>query len=813
MTNEYNFSEIEKKWQSYWEKKGLFKAEDFSKKPKKYILVEFPYPSGDGLHVGHCRSYTALDIIARKSRMEGHNVLFPMGWDAFGLPTENYALKTGKHPIEVTKKNTDTFRQQLKSLGFSFDWSREINTTDPHYYKWTQWIFLKLYEAGLAYKEKIAINWCPSCKIGLANEEVVEDKCERCDTGVEKREMEQWMLRITAYADKLLEGLEEVDFPTRVKDQQRNWIGRSEGIDITYDVTGAEEKITCFTTRPDTNFGATFIVLAPEHPFVQKIASGELETSNKQEVIEYIDSTSHKSDLERQEEGREKTGVFTGFSATNQLTGEEMPIWVSDFVLMNVGTGAVVGVPGHDLRDFEFAKKVSLPIKRVVVGADGDTSDITNEKQVQEETGHMINSGFLDDLEINEAKEKIKDYLEEKGWGKRAVSYRLRDWVFSRQHYWGEPIPVIHCDKCGLVPVPENNLPVELPKVEKYEPTDTGESPLANIDDWVNVKCPTCQGEAKRETDTMPNWAGSSWYYLRYADPSNDKDFVAKDLLKYWMPVDIYNGGMEHTTLHLLYSRFWHKFLFDQKLVPNSEPYQKRTSHGMVLGEGGVKMSKSRGNVISPDDVVKAHGADTLRLYEMFMGPFENAMPWSDTSLKGSSRFLVRVWSVLSKLMDNIVEKDSKEINIAMNAAIKRVSEGTEQFKFNTAVAGLMEFLNLIEKEPGVTKQLLDNYTLLLSPYAPHLAEELWEKLGHEQSLVNESWPKFDEEILKQGVVNIPVQVNGKLRGEIQATPNMTQEEAESTALKLENIAKFMEGKEVIKVIYIEERMLNFVVK
>ncbi len=810
MSARYDPKIIKKKWQRYWEERGIFTAEDFSSKPKKYILVEFPYPSGDGLHVGHCRGYTALDVVARKSRMEGYNVLFPMGWDAFGLPTENYAIKTGIHPAQATRRNTDTFRKQLKSLGFSFDWTREINTTDPGYYRWTQWIFLQLYKNGLAYKQKAPINWCPSCKIGLANEEVAGGACERCEGRVERREMEQWMLRITAYADKLLAGLEEVDFPRRVKEQQKNWIGRSEGMEITYEVGGTGRGITCFTTRPDTNFGATFVVLAPEHDWVKKIIKGELPSENRDKITEYVKAALRKSELERQEEGGRKTGVFTGYSAKNTLTGEKMLIWVADFVLAYVGTGAVVGVPGHDRRDFDFAQAVGLPIKRVVVGPGGDDLPITKTEQVEEGEGRMVNSGFLNGLKTSEAKEKVMDYLEERGRGKRAVTYRLRDWVFSRQHYWGEPIPIIYCNECGEVPVPEEDLPVELPKVERYEPTDTGRSPLANVAEWVNASCPTCGGKGRRETDTMPNWAGSSWYYLRYTDPRNDQELAGGKLMAYWMPVDLYNGGMEHTTLHLLYSRFWHKFLYDLRLVPSSEPYTKRTSHGMVLGKAGVKMSKSRGNVINPDEVAQQFGADTLRTYEMFIGPFEKAVEWNTAGVRGVRRFFDRVWQVGERVADK--NDVPAEVDLALQRTVKRVTEGIDRLKFNTAVAAMMEMLNELEEQPVVARRTWETFIILLSPFAPHLAEELWEKAGHKPSVSRADWPEYDEDKLAATEVSLPVQVNGRVRGEVKAAAGDSRQLLQRRAEQLANVRKYLEKGKLAKVIYVEGRMINFVV-
>ncbi|MBU1180468.1 leucine--tRNA ligase [Patescibacteria group bacterium] len=814
---EYQPKKIEAKWQKYWEQENLFRAEDFSKKPKKYILVEFPYPSGDGLHVGHCRSYTALDIVARKSRMEGFNVMYPMGWDAFGLPTENFAIKTGKHPREVTKKNTDNFRRQMKSLGLSFDWTREINTTDPEYYKWTQWIFLQLYKKGLAYKEKMPINWCKSCKIGLANEEVVDGKCERCGGEVERREMEQWMLKITAYADKLLKGLEKVDYPERVKEQQKNWIGKSEGASVKFMVDSFDLEV--FTTRPDTLFGATYMVVAPEHELIEKLGK---KIKNLDEVKKYIKKSQKKSDLERTDLAKEKTGVeLKGIKVINPVNKKEIPVWVADYVLSGYGTGAIMAVPAHDTRDFEFAKKYKLEIKQVVKGPKGSEECFTGE-------GVAINSGAYNGLRTAEFKKKITLWLKEKKLGKSAVNYKLRDWVFSRQHYWGEPIPILYCEKCGEVPVPERDLPVKLPEVKKYEPTDTGESPLANIKNWVNTKCPKCGGKARRETDTMPNWAGSSWYFLRYTDPKNNKVFADKKLLKYWMPVDIYNGGMEHTTLHLLYSRFWNQFLFDEGSVPYGEPYAKRTSHGMVLGEGGIKMSKSRGNVINPDDVVKEHGADTLRLYEMFMGPFGDAIPWDTKGVIGVRRFLEKVWQLQEKILNSKFEilnkskTQNSKIQKLLHKTIKGVTEDIDNFKFNTAISKMMILVNEMTKQ----KELLTTYysllTILLSPFAPHLAEELWEKFSLVSpparggvrgggSIFKEKWPVYDKNLAKDEEIELVVQINGKVRDRILASADITEDHARELAFASEKISKYIGGKNVKKVIF-TGKLVNIVV-
>jgi leucyl-tRNA synthetase len=809
----YNHKSIEKKWQKEWDKKKSFKALTGSKKKKFYSLMEFPYPSGDGLHTGHVKGYTAMDIISRKRRLEGFNVVFPIGFDAFGLPTENYAIKTGKQPSVITKKNTDNFRKQFKSLGMSFDWDREINTTDPKYYKWTQWIFLKFLEKGLAYKSKMTINWCPKDRIGLANEEVINGCCERCGTAVEKREKEQWMLAITKYADRLCDDLDLVDYLPQIKLQQRNWIGRSEGINITYKIANTEKTITVFTTRPDTNFGATFIAIAPDGNFIK---DNSFLFKNKKEIDDYVQKSVNKTDIDRLAEGRKKTGVFTGLYAINFLNNKKIPIYVADFVLGGVGTGALVGVPGHDLRDFDFAKEMNLEIIRVVVGNDGDSSLITRPEQVQEENGVMINSGFLDGLEIHKATEKIMNYIEENGYGKRVVTYKLRDWVFSRQRYWGEPIPVIHCQKCGVVPVPEKDLPVMLPKVKNYQPTENGESPLANIKKWVEVKCPKCKSDAKRETDTMPNWAGSSWYYLRYMDPKNNKNFADQKSLKYWNQVDWYNGGMEHTTLHLLYSRFWHKFLYDLKLVPTKEPYKKRTSHGMILAKGGEKMSKSKGNVINPDEIVKTYGADTLRVYEMFMGPFDQASEWDTNSIIGCRRFVERVW----RLKEKCKNKKSKlkntsqnpKIESLINKTIKKVSENIESMKFNTAISSLMICLNEMEKEEEILKSDFEKFILLLSPFAPHITSELWQILGNKKDIVLSAWPKYDPNKIQEDEVKIGVQINGKVRGDI----TVSVEEDESTAIEKAkqnpDISKWIEGKEIKKVIYIRGKILNILV-
>ena len=803
----YNHQETEQKWQSKWEEKwdDLYSAKDDSQKPKYYILVEFPYPSGEGLHMGHPRSYVALDILARKRRMQGFNVLYPMGWDAFGLPAENFAIKTGQHPRVTTEKNIATFKRQLKSIGLSFDWSREVNTTDPAYYKWTQWLFLQFLKHDLAYKAKMPINWCVSCKIGLANEEVVDGRCERCGGAVEKRDKEQWMLRITKYADKLLAGLDKVDYLPRVRKQQEDWIGRSEGITIRYDIDNIDEKVEVFTTRPDTNFGATFIALAPDSAFVRDHLDLIPE---KEKVSMYIKESAGKSDIERVAEGRKKTGVFTGLYAINQLTDKKMPIYVADFVLGTVGTGAVVGVPGHDLRDFEFAQVFGIEVLRVVVGPDGDQSPITKPEQVQEEAGTMINSGFLNGLNIHDATQKIMDYIEKQGWGKRVTNYKLRDWVFSRQRYWGEPIPVIHCEACGIVPVLDQDLPVKLPEVEKYEPTDTGESPLAKISEWVNVKCPKCGKDAKRETDVMPNWAGSSWYFLRYIDPKNDQSFADKEKLKYWMPIDWYNGGMEHTTLHLLYSRFWNNFFYDIGLVPTSEPYAKRTSHGLILAEDGEKMSKSRGNVINPDDIIAEYGADTLRCYEMFIGPFDQPVPWDSKGVIGVRRFLEKVFG----LADKVGEIENEQLVRAIHKTIKKVTEDIEAMKYNTAFSQMMICANEFSTTDSIPKDLFEMFLKVLSPFAPHLTEELWEKSGHQESITKQSWPKYDVEFVEDSEIDLVVQINGKVRDTITVPAGLKDEDLQARALASEKIKKLVEGKDVKKIIIARGRIVNIVV-
>ncbi|MEK7081320.1 MAG: class I tRNA ligase family protein [Patescibacteria group bacterium] len=959
---EYDHKKIEKKWQAIWEKKRTYQAKDFSKKPKYFSLIEFPYPSGDGLHVGHPRPYIGMDIISRKKRMEGFNVLYPIGWDAFGLPTENYAIKTGQDPRVVTKKNSNTFRRQIKSLGISFDWSREINTTDPKYYKWTQWIFLQFLKKGLAYKAKIAINWCPKDKIGLANEEVIGGYCERCGTPVEKREQEQWMLAITKYADRLDKDLDKVDYLPQIKLAQRNWIGRSEGAEIEFKIVspipGIGENVKVFTTRPDTIFGATYLVLAPEHELVQKFKA---QISNWNEVLQYIAANRNRTDIERTAENKTKTGVeLKGIKAINSATGEEIPIWIADYVLPHYGTGAIMAVPAHDERDFEFAKKYNLEIKQVImpdnlddrnpphpdkkntnrnvvhiilrdpkkktvlvmflkgekwkgnnpinfiIGGieEGEKELETAIREIKEETGYsnvkfvkkipfetqarffaahkdvnrtvhvhtlvfdlvspekveiiedeyftkdshefkwipyeqvedivnipddkaswkyflndgyaftgegiLINSGKFDGMDSEKTKKEIIKFV----GGKEKTTFKLRDWVFSRQRYWGEPIPVVFCPACakasagkenaGWIPVPEKDLPVELPKVKNYQPTDSGKSPLANIAKWVNIKCPKCQGKAKRETDTMPNWAGSSWYYLRYTDPKNKKYFADKKNLKYWTPVDWYNGGNEHTTLHLLYSRFWHKFLFDLKLVPTTEPYKKRTSHGMILGEGGVKMSKSLGNVINPDEIVKTYGADTLRIYEMFMGPFSQSVAWSTESIIGARRFLERAWNLQTKV-------SKTAFDTTLNKTIKKVTEDIKEMKFNTAISTLMIFINEVGKSDSISQDAYEKFLKLLSPFAPHIAEEIWFNLGHKDSIHLSSWPKWDENLIKDEEIKIAVQINGKVRAEIMIQVDDNEEIIKQKTLANEAVLRYLAGRDAKKIIYVKNRLINIV--
>ncbi|NLJ80972.1 MAG: leucine--tRNA ligase [Firmicutes bacterium] len=800
----YQPQSFEKKWQNIWEEKGVFQADNDHTKPKYFALVEFPYPSGDGLHVGHPRPYTALDAVARKRRMEGYNVLFPMGWDAFGLPAENYAIRNKIHPTIITEQNIGRFRKQLKSLGFSFDWSREVNTTDPNYFKWTQWIFLKLFENDLAYKEEMPINWCPACKIGLANEEVVEGSCERCGAKVETRVKNQWMLKITAYADRLIDDLDLVDFIERVKIQQTNWIGRSEGVEVVFPIKDSQETLQVFTTRPDTLFGATYMVISPEHPLLEKLAA---RISNLPEIRAYQEEARKKTDFERAELGQEKTGVkIEGLLALNPVNNREITVWISDYVLMSYGTGAIMAVPGHDERDWEFAKTFGLPIVEVVQGGDVATAPYTDT-----EKGILVNSGFLNGLDVETAKKEITSWLGANGLGTPQTNFRLRDWVFSRQRYWGEPIPLVHCEKCGWVPLPEEELPLRLPQVENYEPTDTGESPLAKIKEWVKTTCPRCQGPAERETDTMPQWAGSSWYFMRYTDPHNDQALASKENLDYWLPVDWYNGGMEHTTLHLLYSRFWHKFLYDQGIVSTPEPYQKRTSHGMILGENNEKMSKSRGNVINPDEIVREYGADTLRVYEMFIGDFEKNVPWSTDGVRGCRRFLERVWKLSEKVEPG--HKYSRPLETKIHQTIKKVSSDYELLKFNTAIAALMTLLNKINEVGRINEAEMRVFLLLLNPVAPHITEELWERLDFGGMLNEQAWPSWDEAKTVEQTVNIGVQVNGKVRGQIEINLDDPVEVARAKALDNKNILRLIDGKTIVKEIYVPGRIYNLVIK
>ncbi|MFA6522507.1 MAG: leucine--tRNA ligase [Patescibacteria group bacterium] len=841
---QYDHKSIDHKWQARWEREQTFRAEDFSQKEKFYCLVEFPYPSGAGLHVGHPRSYTALDIVARKKRMEGKNVLYPIGWDAFGLPTENYAIKTGRKPQDVTRENVGTFKRQLQALGLSFDWSREINTTDPAYYKWTQWMFLEFWKAGLAYKKKMPINWCPSCKIGLANEEVVGGMCERCGNPVEKREKEQWMIAITKYADRLLEDLKDLNYLEKIKKQQEDWIGKSEGAEIEFAVDGIDDKINVFTTRPDTLFGATFMVLAPEHPLVPKLSARD----RHHEVVHYIEKAAAKTDIERGDVTKEKTGVFTGSYAVNPGSGEKMPIYIADYVMMGYGTGAIMAVPAHDTRDCQFAQKKGLPIRFVIdCGENYDEDyylpefahlDGISDKQAMQmdfekirkgeqiyfaytkESGQMMNSGEFDGLTTEEAKKKMIVWLEEKKIGKAVTHFKLRDWVFSRQRYWGEPIPLVHCAKCGWVAIPETDLPVVLPDVEHYEPTENGESPLATITDWVNTTCPQCGGDAKRETDTMPNWAGSSWYFLRYIDPKNDEAFADKTKLDYWMPVDLYNGGMEHTTLHLLYSRFWNKFLHDRGFVPTSEPYQKRTSHGLVLAEDGSKMSKSKGNVVNPDKLVVEFGADTVRVYEMFMGPFAEPVPWSENGVIGVRRFLEKVVRYVDAWIE-LKAKETPEMELPIiEKTVKKVTEDIESMHFNTGVAALMKCVNelmeicITPDAPDGSIRLisfsqLEKFLLVMCPFAPHLANELYERIGGEEILEKKSWPSWDAELAKDEELQIAIQVNGKLRGTVSVASDA--EESVIVEKAKEVVVKYIETG-VKKTIYVKNRLVNFVV-
>ena len=805
MSEVYNHKVVEKKWQKVWDDEKAFAATNDYTKPKYYALVEFPYPSGQGLHVGHPRPYTALDIVARKRRMQGYNVLYPMGWDAFGLPTENYAIKNKIHPKIVTENNVKHFKDQLHSLGYSFDWDREINTTDPNYYKWTQWIFLKLFKAGLAYKKEMPINWCTSCKVGLANEEVVTGVCERCGAPVVRKVKSEWMLKITEYADKLIEGLNDVDYIERVKVSQKNWIGRSTGAEVDFRIKDTEDKLRIYTTRCDTLFGVTYMVVSPEHPYLDKYKD---QIKNWDEILAYREQASRKSDFERAELAKDKTGVaIDGLTAINPVNGKEVPIWVSDYVLMSYGTGAIMAVPAHDERDWEFAKKFHLPIIQVVA-KNGEEVDVNEAAFTDVATGVLINSDFLNGLEVKDAKEKMITFLEEKGIGEAKTNYKLRDWVFSRQRYWGEPIPIVHCDKCGYVPLDESELPLLLPEVESYMPTDNGESPLAAMTDWVNTTCPCCGGPAKRETDTMPQWAGSSWYFLRYTDPNNDEALASPEALKYWMPVDWYNGGMEHTTLHLLYSRFWHKFLYDEGVVPCPEPYQKRTSHGMILGENGEKMSKSRGNVVNPDDIVNEYGADTLRTYEMFIGAFDLAASWSEDGVKGCRRFLDRVW----KLQDIMTDEEgySKDLETKMHQTIKKVSNDFENLKYNTAIAAMMALLNDFYKKGSITKGELKTLIILLNPVAPHITEEMWQVIGCEGRVYQQTWPEYDEAKTVESSVEIAVQINGKVKATLGIQKDDPKDEVIAKAK--EKIADKLTGN-IVKEIYVPGRLVNIVMK
>ena len=806
----FDFTAIENKWQKYWDEHKTFHAENDYSKPKFYALVEFPYPSGQGLHIGHPRPYTAMDIVSRKRRLQGYNVLFPMGWDAFGLPTENFAIKNKIHPAIVTKNNVARFKAQLKSLGLSFDWDREINTTDPDYFKWTQWIFLKLFKAGLAYKKEMNVNWCTSCKVVLANEEVVNGKCERCGGEVVHKVKSQWMLKITEYAQKLIDDLDSVDYFEKIKTAQKNWIGRSTGAEVDFTTT-AGDMLTIYTTRPDTLFGATYMVISPEHPIIEKWAD---KLQNMDAIREYQAAAARKSDFDRTEMNKDKTGVkLEGVRAVNPVNGKEIPIFISDYVLMTYGTGAIMAVPAHDTRDWEFAKVFNLPIIEVVKGGE----DVQKEAFTDCATGIMVNSEFLDGLSVEDAKVKIKEWLTANGKGREKVNYKLRDWVFSRQRYWGEPIPVVNCEKCGWVALPESELPLKLPDVDSYMPTDTGESPLSTLESFINTTCPCCGGPAKRETDTMPQWAGSSWYFLRYCDPHNDKELASKEALKYWMPVDWYNGGMEHTTLHLLYSRFWHKFLYDQGVVPCKEPYMKRTSHGMILGKDPerpgefTKMSKSKGNVVNPDDVVKEYGADTLRLYEMFVGDFEKAAPWQENGIKGCKRFLDRVWAMQEKVVPG--DEYSDKLRASMHKTIKKVSEDIETLKFNTAIATMMGLLNEIDAAGSLTRADYRTLLILLNPFAPHITEELYQVMGYEGVLNEQKWVEYDEKLCVEDSVEIVVQVNGKVKARFNAPVDCAKEELENLAFDLPEIKALTDGKTVVKKIAVPNKLVNIVVK
>lgn len=800
----YNFKAIEKKWQDKWEETGAFHAETNSKKPKFYTMIEFPYPSGAGLHVGHPRSYTALDIIARKRRMEGYNVLYPIGWDAFGLPTENFAIKNKVHPKIVTAKNIANFTRQLKMLGFSFDWSREINTTDPSYYKWTQWIFLQLFKHGLAYKQEMPINWCTGCKVGLSNEEVVNGVCERCGSEVVQKRKSQWMLKITEYAQRLIDDLDDVNYLEKIKTQQKNWIGRSEGAEVKFKLSTGDEMIV-YTTRADTLFGATYTVMSPEHPLIEKMKDS---ITNYDEVLAYKTEAAKKSEFERTELAKEKTGVkLEGIYAVNPANGAKLPVFISDYVLVTYGTGAIMAVPAHDSRDWDFAKKFNLPIIEVVSGG----------KNVQEEAytdvykGNMVNSEFLNGLPVKEAIPTMIEWLEKQGLGKRKVNFKLRDWVFSRQRYWGEPIPLVHCDKCGWVPIPESELPLELPEIETFEPGENGESPLAKAYDWIETTCPCCGGKAQRETDTMPQWAGSSWYFLRYCDPNNNDEFASQEALKYWMPVDWYNGGMEHVTRHMIYSRFWHKFLYDLGLVPTSEPYAKRTAQGLILGPDGEKMSKSRGNVVDPNDVVDEYGADVLRLYVLFMGDYEKAAPWSESSVKGCKRFVDRIWALQDKVVDS--DEYSDKLRSLMHKTIKKVSDDIESMKFNTAIAAMMTLLNEIYNVGSITKKEFRDLLIILNPFAPHVTEELYQMIGCEGVLDEQEWVTYDEALCKDDTIEIVCQINGKVKSKLTIPTDAAKDDVIALAKADEAIVKATEGKNIVKEIYVPNKLVNLVVK
>ena len=802
----YNFKEVEKKWQNKWEKEGTFNAKDDYTMKKWYGLIEFPYPSGQGLHVGHPRSYTALDIIARKRRLEGYNVLYPIGFDAFGLPAENYAIKTNIHPRVVTAQNIEHFKEQLKSIGFSFDWSREINTTEPEYYKWSQWIFVQLFKKGLAYKATMPINYCTGCKVGLANEEVVNGVCERCGSPVVQKEKSQWMLKITDYAERLLNDLDDVNYLEKIKTQQRNWIGRSEGAEVKFQISNSNEYLEIYTTRPDTMFGATYMVVAPEHPIISKLSD---RITNMEEIEKYKEDASRKSDFERTEIEKDKTGVeIKGIRAINPADGKEIPIWISDYVLITYGTGAIMAVPAHDDRDFAFATKFGLPIKQVITDKD-NTVSVENEAYSDKSDGYLINSDFLNGLSVKEAIDKMIKFLEDKNIGTKKVNYKLRDWVFSRQRYWGEPIPMVYCEKCGWVPLDEKDLPLLLPEVEEFKPGENGESPLAALDSWIKTTCPHCGGTANRETDTMPQWAGSSWYFLRYIDPHNTKEFASKEALNYWLPIDWYNGGMEHTTLHLLYSRFWHKFLYDIGEVPTKEPYAKRTSHGMILGGNGEKMSKSKGNVVNPDDIVKDFGADAFRTYEMFIGPFDQSTPWSMESLRGCSKFLDRVWNLQSFLVDG--DSYSPEFDKMMNKAVKKISSDFEEMKFNTAVATLMTMVNEFYRLKRINKAEFNTFLILLNPIAPHVTEEIYSLIGNDRTIAESSWPTYDETKTIDDEIEIPIQINGKLKDTVIIIKD--SEENIVKQLVHDKISDILDGKNIVKEIYVNNKIYNIVVK